>query len=751
MAFSPESLSLLVQPIGDVGLRIYSYRTDDTEATVTGAGYATNAALYGLRTTDLVIVTPATLPGASPYIMGVDRIDADGRATLANPDPIGDVIVTPYDYGASPSDAYSADQSVAVQALVDATRATYDADTNTFRRVIDLGGRMWTVGTSINLTNLRQVGLVIKNGGLHGKCAGRPVISLAGTQGVRFENVFISGDETDTPSCAVLLSRALFNGIYTGGSGQHDLTGLETNGMFLYGAILNLGSEDVKYPIRNVYNRRKGTLGGSSVFAICSDYAYFDTWFGTNAVVCDYATLPPAGTKLSCLGHEWLSVDARRPSPWGAPAIASITQASPGRLTLNSAPSSGATSTPPESGDATFFTDIAGMTELNGQLIYLNKISNTVFDLYTDFALTTPLDTTGYGAFSSGNMWGASGPVFRFGGWVNNVHCPTGYALNYGHAAVWFDSRHETAGMTNFTLGFQHEAEPRWTFFAVTPASVTVIYEDFDLEVNGIGAQNWAHSCFHSQQNGTGKITFRNSRMKFQNMTSNPAYGVFGDPTTFNMSNVDLQIGLAAAWDGQGAFNSTFSGSVFSADTGQMVLYRPVLVSSVGIGTVISAEGSDDGATAGPSVDVLRNSASPAANDLIGQVRLCGKDSAGNITTFGTLRGKILDPTDGSEDGGVEVVTAIGGTQSFVAGFYQGLAVGSAIDPGSGYVGATNGYKVNNVAVLGARKTGWGTATGTATRTTFATGSVTLSELAERVKALIDDLHGTAGHGIIGT
>lgn len=38
------------------------------------------------------------------------------------------------------------------------------------------------------------------------------------------------------------------------------------------------------------------------------------------------------------------------------------------------------------------------------------------------------------------------------------------------------------------------------------------------------------------------------------------------------------------------------------------------------------------------------------------------------------------------------------------------------------------------------QKTGWGAPTGTATRTTFATGSVTLSVLAEHVKALIDDL-----------
>ncbi len=49
------------------------------------------------------------------------------------------------------------------------------------------------------------------------------------------------------------------------------------------------------------------------------------------------------------------------------------------------------------------------------------------------------------------------------------------------------------------------------------------------------------------------------------------------------------------------------------------------------------------------------------------------------------------------------------------------------------------------------RMTGWTPATGTATRTTFVTSTVTLEQLAERTKALIDDLHATAGHGLIGT
>jgi hypothetical protein len=53
--------------------------------------------------------------------------------------------------------------------------------------------------------------------------------------------------------------------------------------------------------------------------------------------------------------------------------------------------------------------------------------------------------------------------------------------------------------------------------------------------------------------------------------------------------------------------------------------------------------------------------------------------------------------------------------------------------------------------VVSSRKTGWAVATGTPTRTTFDTATVTLPQLAERLKALIDDLHSAAGHGLIGT
>lgn len=56
-------------------------------------------------------------------------------------------------------------------------------------------------------------------------------------------------------------------------------------------------------------------------------------------------------------------------------------------------------------------------------------------------------------------------------------------------------------------------------------------------------------------------------------------------------------------------------------------------------------------------------------------------------------------------------------------------------------------YKVGTNNVVGSRKAGWTAPTGTATRTAFATSSVTTEQLAERLKALIDDL---IAHGLIG-
>ena len=56
-------------------------------------------------------------------------------------------------------------------------------------------------------------------------------------------------------------------------------------------------------------------------------------------------------------------------------------------------------------------------------------------------------------------------------------------------------------------------------------------------------------------------------------------------------------------------------------------------------------------------------------------------------------------------------------------------------------------YRVDGVKVVGNRVAGWTAATGTASRASFDAGTVTVGQLAQRLKALIDDL---ITHGLIG-
>ena len=56
-------------------------------------------------------------------------------------------------------------------------------------------------------------------------------------------------------------------------------------------------------------------------------------------------------------------------------------------------------------------------------------------------------------------------------------------------------------------------------------------------------------------------------------------------------------------------------------------------------------------------------------------------------------------------------------------------------------------YRVDGVKVVGNRVTGWSAASGTASRASFDTATVTTAQLAQRLKALLDDL---ISHGLVG-
>ena len=78
--------------------------------------------------------------------------------------------------------------------------------------------------------------------------------------------------------------------------------------------------------------------------------------------------------------------------------------------------------------------------------------------------------------------------------------------------------------------------------------------------------------------------------------------------------------------------------------------------------TGINFIGTNASANAGPFFNIFRDSASPAANDQIGAIVFDGRDSGGTSTRYAQIGAQIIDHTDGSEDGRLNIQTISAGT-----------------------------------------------------------------------------------------
>jgi Chaperone of endosialidase len=85
-------------------------------------------------------------------------------------------------------------------------------------------------------------------------------------------------------------------------------------------------------------------------------------------------------------------------------------------------------------------------------------------------------------------------------------------------------------------------------------------------------------------------------------------------------------------------------------------------ITSSSAGSVLKLESTNAGAATGPTFTLYRNSATPAASDVIGSVSFAGKDSAGNSHGYGFITATISDPTNGSEDGSLAFGVSTAGT-----------------------------------------------------------------------------------------
>jgi hypothetical protein len=77
----------------------------------------------------------------------------------------------------------------------------------------------------------------------------------------------------------------------------------------------------------------------------------------------------------------------------------------------------------------------------------------------------------------------------------------------------------------------------------------------------------------------------------------------------------------------------------------------------------------EDSSSAGPVISLKRNSSSPADADYIGQIKFKGENDNDQEVNYAKISGKILDASDGSEDGILEFAFMKNGSQNISGRF----------------------------------------------------------------------------------
>jgi len=117
------------------------------------------------------------------------------------------------------------------------------------------------------------------------------------------------------------------------------------------------------------------------------------------------------------------------------------------------------------------------------------------------------------------------------------------------------------------------------------------------------------------------------------------------------------------------AGTQTFDGILLFFGAGDWIVYNGAVWQRVEGGSDgnfsnVTLNSTDAGATAGPLLDLYRNSATPAASDTIGEIKFNGKDSAGNKQQYAVIHGSILSPTSTTEQGQIHFETATAGAST---------------------------------------------------------------------------------------
>ena len=147
----------------------------------------------------------------------------------------------------------------------------------------------------------------------------------------------------------------------------------------------------------------------------------------------------------------------------------------------------------------------------------------------------------------------------------------------------------------------------------------------------------------------------------------NEANNAWIQVAVLDQTNNEWQIttGVIQAKDSDGLVFKTDDGTtrLSIADADGAVTMGSATLSTDGNEDTLVLKSNDADANAGPKLQFNRNSASPAADDFLGEIRFDGRNDAGQAVEYAKIAAKLQDAADGTEDIRLSLKSIVAGTE----------------------------------------------------------------------------------------
>lgn len=572
---------------------------------------------------------------------------------------------SPYDYGATPGNELSEDNSPYWNALMDACEASWDSVNEGYALVPTGLGKMWRMDTGTRLIDAQNPGMIIRDATIVVQGTGNIGLDLFGSNNVTVYNVTVVGLRSNPPDIGIAYGRNDSGAV----APNIKLINCRSRGKFNKFGRLAIASE-VSTEIGCQWMNWSRSLTAYCDGCVDHMQPLADRVGGVTSPNTTLRTTAQAA--MSNTTHHWQNSFSLRQADFNL-TVTGVTKANPAVVTYATGTLASAGLS---NGDTIVFSQVpvGSLSELTT----LGPFTVANLNEGADTLELSGVDSTGWsGSFVQATCQNQTGPTSLYAGTIGlrrDMH----YSLCYGNSHHVIDMA-TGQGIFDWQVDALHERDPQ-SVVKIYKGSTNRIISGFRLR-----ALNYNQTIVDAvidDSSGSGVLNWDNGYIRIPNMEADPANNIFKSPsTTVIRENFDIIVARETALNDVADFSAFFGRQYAGNATRRAQDYTsadyygdPRFVAEVDNFRGAHAYRSSDTAAPGPFFDTIRHSASPAVSDSIGGFRSFGKNAADEDVWYAGIGATILDTTDGSEDGRLALQAMVNGTLTTV-GFAQTAGV----------------------------------------------------------------------------